>query len=156
VPNDAELPRWIKVKELFGEVEDPLNLLAEAPIDEVAEALIEDGWEAVSVYEHPATLGGRAPDITLEKPLPGLARLHVRLWRGRGAVGNAHLDLPTPAAFRRLSPHDALHDVGKAYVAYVFLRLGYSVDLIYLDNKTETSDGWAVKIFKPKPPHIRG
>jgi hypothetical protein len=87
------------VKKLFGEVEDPLNL--------VAEALIEDGWEAVSVYEHPATLGGRAPDITLEKPLPGLARLHVRLWRGRGAVGNAHLDLPTPAAFkgsRRTTP----------------------------------------------------
>jgi hypothetical protein len=148
VPNDAELPRWIKVKELFGEVEDPLNL--------VAEALIKDGWEAVSVYEHPATLGGRAPDISLEKPLPGLARLHVRLWRSRGAVGNAHLDLPTLDAFRRLSPHDALHDVGKAYVAYVFLRLGYSVDLIYLGNKTETSDGWAVKIFKPKPPHIRG
>lgn len=156
MPNDAELPRWIKVKELFGEVEDPLNLVAEAPIDEVAETLIEDGWEAVSVNEHPAMLGRRAPDISLEKPLPGLARLHVRLWRDRGAVGNAYLDLPTPAAFRRLSPHDALHDVGKAYVAYVFLRLGYSVDLIYLDNKTETSDGWAVKIFKPKPPHIRG
>jgi hypothetical protein len=41
-------------------------------------------------------------------------------------------------------------------VAYVFLRLGYSVDLIYLDNKTESIGGWAVKIFKPKPPHIRG
>ncbi|MFZ8841606.1 MAG: hypothetical protein ACO2PM_22330 [Pyrobaculum sp.] len=25
MPNDAELPRWIKVKELFGEVEDPLS-----------------------------------------------------------------------------------------------------------------------------------
>lgn len=154
--NAAELPKWIKVKELFGEVEDPLNLVAEAPIDEVAEALIEEGWEAVSVYEHPATLGGRVPDISLAKPLPGLARLHVRLWRSRGAVGNAHLDLPTLAAFTRLSPHDALHDVGKAYVAYVFLRLGYSVDLVYLDNKTETNDGWAVKIFKPNPPHTRG
>jgi hypothetical protein len=31
---------------------------------------IEDGWEAVSVYEHPATLGG-TPDISLEKPLSG-------------------------------------------------------------------------------------
>jgi hypothetical protein len=28
------------MKELFGEVEDPLNLVAEAPIDEVVEALI--------------------------------------------------------------------------------------------------------------------
>jgi len=35
--------------------------VAEAPIDEVAEALIEDGWEAVSVNEHPATLGGEPP-----------------------------------------------------------------------------------------------
>ncbi len=61
MPNDAELPRWIKVKELFGEVEDPHNLAAEAPIDEVAEAPIEDGWEAVSVNEHPATLGGEPP-----------------------------------------------------------------------------------------------
>ncbi len=104
----------------------------------------------------PRRSGGGPPDIALEKPPLGLARLHVRLWRGRGAVGNAHLDLPTPAAFRRLSPHDALHDVGKAYVAYVFLRLGYSVDLVYLGNKTETSGGWAVKIFKQKPPCTRG
>ena len=99
---------------------------------------------------------GRTPDISLEKPLPSLARLHVRLWRSRGAVGNAHLDLPTPAAFRRLSPHDAIHDVGKAYVTYVSLCLGYSVGLVYLGNKTETDDDWAAKIFKPKPPHICG
>jgi len=35
----------------------------------VAEMPIEDGWEAGSVYEHLATLGG--PRISLEKPLSG-------------------------------------------------------------------------------------
>jgi len=127
------------VKELFGEVEDPLSGGGAnrrggggAYRGRVGGGFCE--WA-------PRDARGRAPHISLEKPLPGLARLHIKLWRSRGAVGNAHLDLPTPAAFKRLSPHDALHDVGKAYVAYVFLRLGYSVDLIYLDNKTESSGG---------------
>jgi hypothetical protein len=77
-------------------------------------------------------------------------RLHIRLWRSHGAVGNAHLDPPTPAAFRRLLPHDALHDVGKAYVAYVSLRLGNSVNFVTTKATVGRED------FKPKSPHTRG
>ena len=77
-------------------------------------------------------------------------RLHIGLWRSHGAVGNAHLDLPTPAAFRRLLPHDALHDVGRAYVAYVSLRLGNSVNFVTTKATVGRED------FKPKSPHTRG
>ena len=61
MPNDAELPRWVKVKELFGEVEDPLNLVAEAPIDVVAEALIEDGGRRFLCMSTPRRSGGGPP-----------------------------------------------------------------------------------------------
>jgi len=77
VSNDAELP---KVKELFGEVEDPLNLVAEAPIEEVAEALIEDGWRRF-LYMSTPRRSGEGPRHFLGKAVPGLARLHIRLWR---------------------------------------------------------------------------
>jgi hypothetical protein len=77
-------------------------------------------------------------------------RLHIRPWRSYGAVGNAHLDLPTPAAFRRLLPHDALHDVGKAYMTYVSLRLGNSVNFVTTKATVGRED------FKPKSQHTRG
>ena len=77
-------------------------------------------------------------------------RPHIRLRRSHGAVSNAHLDLPPPAAFRRLLPHDALHDVGKACVAYVSLRLGNSVNF----DTTKATVGRGN--FKPKSPHTRG
>ncbi len=49
------------MKELFGEVEDPLNLVAEAPIDEEAEALIEDGWRRFLCMSTPRRSGGEPP-----------------------------------------------------------------------------------------------
>jgi hypothetical protein len=145
-----EIPKWIKVKELVGFVEDPVNFVAELPLEEIVEVLKSDGWKTVS-YGYDAYLDDRTPTHSMEKPLPGagvLIRLHIRLWSNGVVIGNIHLDIPSIDSFKRLSPHEAIHDVGKAYIAYVFMRGGYDVELIYLGNVTKTNDGYAVKIYK--------
>jgi hypothetical protein len=145
-----EIPKWIKVKELVGFVEDPVNFVAELPLEEIVEVLKSDGWKTVS-YGYDAHLDDRMPTHSMEKPLPGagvLIRLHIRLWSNGVVIGNIHLDIPSIDSFKRLSPHEAVHDVGKAYIAYVFMRGGYDVELIYLGNITKTNDGYAVKIYK--------
>jgi len=145
-----EVPKWIKVKELIGFVEDPVNFVAELQPEEIVEVLKGDGWMAAS-YEYNAYLDDKSPAYTLAKPLPsigGIVRLHVRMWTDGLTVGNAHLDAPSLGSFARLSPHESAHDVGKAYLAYLFIKRGYGVELVYLGNTTETNDGFAVKIYK--------
>jgi hypothetical protein len=143
-------PKWIKVKELVGFVEDPVNFIAELPLEEVVKVLKNDGWNAAA-YGYDAYLDDKMPTHSMEKPLPGaglLIRLHIRLWSNGTIIGNIHLDIPSMDSFKRLSPHEAVHDVGKAYVAYVFMKSGYDVELVYLDNATKTNDGYAVKVYK--------
>jgi hypothetical protein len=145
-----EIPKWIKVKELVGFVEDPVNFVAMLTLDEVVEVLVKEGWE-LAAHGFSAYLDEKKPDRVLQKPLPGvgaLMRLHIRLWSDGVVVGNAHLDVPTVDSVMRLSPHESIHDLGKAYVAYLFIKHGYQVELIYLGNMTKNNDGFAIKIFK--------
>jgi hypothetical protein len=45
-----EIPKWIKVKELVGFVEDPVNFVAELPLEEIVEVLKSDGWKTAVVW----------------------------------------------------------------------------------------------------------
>jgi len=40
-----EIPKWIKIRELTGVVEDPVNFVAMLTLDEVVEVLLKEGWE---------------------------------------------------------------------------------------------------------------
>ena len=147
-----EVPKWIKIRELTGIVEDPVNFVAAMTLDEVVEVLLKEGWEPTA-HEFSAYVDdlGRRPSSTLQKPLPGagaLMRLHARLWSDGMVIGNVHLDVPTVDAALRLSPHDSIHDLGKAYVAYLFIKHGYRAEPLYLGNATKTNDGFAIKVFK--------
>jgi hypothetical protein len=133
------LPRWIEVE--GGR--DPVNFVAALPLDEVVRALEEDGWEEPRL-QHAAGLEGRGPAVTLERPLlAALVRLHARLWTDGTVVGNVHLDVPALVPPR----HAAFHDVGKAYLMYLFYRRGYAVELVYLANECESHDGRALKVY---------
>ena len=147
-----EIPKRIKIRELTGVVEDPVNFVAMLTLDEVVEVLLKEGWEP-AIHEFGAYIDdpSHRPSRALQKPLPGagaLMRLHARLWSDGMVIGNVHLDVPTVDAVMRLSPHDSIHDLGKAYVAYLFIKHGYQVELLYLGNAAKTSDGFAIKIFK--------
>ena len=145
-----EVPKWIKIRELTGFVEDPVNFVAMLTLDEVVEVLLKEGWEPAA-HGFSAYIDGERPSRTMQKTLPGagaLMRLHARLWSDGVVVGNVHLDVPTVDAALRLSPHDSIHDLGKAYVAYLFIKHGYRAELLYLGNVTKTNDGFAIKVFK--------
>ena len=45
--------------------------------------------------------------------------------------------------------HVANHTIGKSYVAYMFYKRGYAVNIAYLVNEHEKHDGFAVEIYKP-------
>jgi hypothetical protein len=141
-----EIPKWIKIRDIFGVKLDPVTLIFRVPLNEILAIFSEDRWETTSrLAESSATLNNAPPDVTLQKSLMGgpLLRLHVRLWKDGIVIGNAHLDIPT------LAGHVANHTIGKSYVAYMFYKRGYAVNLAYLANEHEDHDGFAVEIYKP-------
>ena len=141
-----EIPKWIEIRDILGVKLDPVTLIFRVPLNEILAIFSEDRWETTSrLVENSATLNNAPPDVTLQKSLMGgpLLRLHVRLWKDGIVIGNAHLDIPT------LAGHVANHTIGKSYVAYMFYKRGYAVNLAYLANEHEDHDGFAVEIYKP-------
>ncbi|MCY0890736.1 MULTISPECIES: hypothetical protein [Pyrobaculum] len=141
----SNYPKYIVVREATGITLDPVNIIFEIDMEEIAAVLSRDGWQQAYI-ENPAYLEDRKPLATYEKRIVGMVvRYHMRLWLfdvGDVYIGNAHLDMPW------LTGHRSYHNVGRDYVAKLFLDAGYAVETTFLDNVIRDHDGWAAKIYK--------
>ena len=129
--------KCLRIKIADG-TEDPVNVAFEGvEISEIETVLKKEGWREPALSNR-AFLEGREPDLELQYVLlDEIIRFHVRLFRrGELIVGNVHLDVVpmerVEDVFRvlMLKPHRSNHVVGMDYLAGLFMRRGYAVDVV--------------------------